>query len=111
MTQQKTSDPYCNAVMKEWDRARATGDRQTQDLFLALSRKHEASSIDWRRVADDAGIEVTNPISEDRAIALQDALTGLVYEIGRIIDRFGSTDLLAAYNHARSLLNSQEAQL
>lgn len=104
MTNRDTSDPYCNAVMKEWDRATAQGDREKQLLFLGLCEQHKAPTIDWQRVAASAGIEVPNPISESRAIDLHEALVALVYEVGRIIENSGSSDLIASYNHARSLL-------
>lgn len=104
----KTSDPYCNAVIREWDQAKQQGDREKQLLFLALCEQHRAPSIDWQRVAEDAGIEVPNSISEAQAIAYHDALATLVYEVGRIIDNSGSTDLITAYNHARSLLNQPD---
>lgn len=104
MTNRDTSDPYCNAVMREWDRARENGDRQTQDLFLALCEQHKAPTIDWKRVAKDAEIEVPDPISESRAIGIHEALIAMTYEVGRIIDHSGSSDLIAVYNHARSLL-------
>lgn len=108
MTKHKTSDPYCNAVMERWNQATANGDRRTQQMFVALCEKHKGVSIDWQRVAEDAGIKVPNPISEDRAIALHDALAGLVYEVGRIIDHSGSTDLITAHNRSRSLLNEPD---
>lgn len=108
MTRHTTSDPWCNAVMKEWERATARGDRERQLLFLGLCEQHKASTIDWQRVAAAAGIKVPDPIPEDRAIAQQEALAALVYEVGRIIEHSGSSDLIAAYNHARGLLANPE---
>ncbi len=108
MSNQDTSDPWCNAVMKEWRLAADTGNRERQLLFVGLCEKHKAPSIDWRRVAEDAGIAVPAPITEDRAIAQQEALAALVYEVGRIIEHSGSSDLIAAYNHARGLLANPE---
>lgn len=108
MTRHITSDPWCNAVMEQWNAATEAGDRGRQLMFVGLCEKHKAPSIDWQRVAEDAGIKVPTPITEDRAIAQQEALAALVYEVGRIIEHSGSSDLIAAYNHARGLLANPE---
>ena len=108
MTRHITSDPWCNAVMAQWNAATAAGDRGRQLMFVSLCAKHRAPSIDWRRVAEDAGIEVPDPITEDRALAFQDALAGLVNEASKIIEHSGSTEFIAAYNHARALLGRPE---
>lgn len=57
MTRRVTSDPWCNAVMEQWNAATAAGDQAKQLVFLSLCEKHRTPSIDWRRVAEDAGIE------------------------------------------------------
>ncbi len=108
MTRHTTGDPWCNAVMEQWNAATEAGDRGRQLMFVGLCEKHKAPSIDWQRVAEDAGIDVPDPITEDRAIAQQEALAALVYEVGRIIEHSGSSDLIAAYNHARGLLAKPE---